>query len=1405
METLGARAAIAPYDCKGQALKPDESPRTTRDPIRQQVLKNGTSEDDLVRALQECQAFIDAGQAIDREKLLKKYPEIQEELYACFEGLELVDEFKSRELVAPHDQAKADSGDTLTPSATLGDFRLQREIGRGGMGVVYEAEQLSVGRRVALKVLPFAAMLDKRQVTRFQNEARAAATLEHPNIVPVYFVGNERGVYYYAMRLIDGKNLAQILADLRNEPDNSVKNSSSNSLLPKSEKHLSHKREISVKELPSTVVSTRQDSTIFASGYNTSKKDYFDSVTKIAIQAAQALEFAHAHGILHRDIKPANIMLDELGDAWVTDFGLARIETDDDVTITGDVVGTLRYMSPEQALAKRAAVDHRSDIYSLGSTLYELLTQCPAFNQDNRAKLLKQIAFEDPKSLMKIDSRIPRDLETIVLKAMQKNPDDRYHTAQQMAEDLQRFVDRQPINARRTPVLRRLSLWRARHPLAVTSITLAIAMLLLLAIGTPFLLMQKAAREQAEQLVSQAQTLADANAARAATQEYYASVNEVRELNLRRPVGWTWDALRKIRNVAGLQADGKDVYQLRSLAANALAATDIQLLQEFGTDIDAGAIAASDDGKWLALGEVRPAPNADVARVFVFKVTRTSENVSLHRTLELPGKSGLGGLMQRVIGGPEGVRSLCFSGRNSRLAVGTRYGQVWEWDLNKDLPPTEVLPAKQDENERVSVLRYSPDDQYLVACINGLDVLRIIAREKSEFPVWDHPRKSEFFAFIEGGRLLFQDAKGVLVSIDDLANPVARQEVTDKPVSSVGQLAANRLGTCGVVSDWSSFGPFLSFLDLQCLRRANRIYIAESTTESALSQLGFGPSNRSVVGVKRSSELLVWDGLSGSQLFNLLNSDATYTKYAIADSTGLMAVSRGRRSELYRWRNEEHTAEATNRSSDATPIIKTFAPGAWPVRSFDLSHDGERIVLVEAHAGRENQVRVRTFTMHNEQEQGRWTLCADTKSGNLLRTRGTDVLYTNGGNIVAACKEVGVPMVLGKDGIQFPAELNRPFITAEARVRHGEIEYEFPEPPLAVKPFSGLALGFCFRIEAASPLQHHLYGQKLRMQAFVDGILSESRELKAEKLLTAGADGWHSLLITDLAKTKQPIRLMISIDSANDGEAISLVPGEAYLMATLGHQAAHYWLGPCATQGNGKIVSAENGTTLTSRPTPLSPPTLTWSDTLNEFATIRTVAASEDSAIFGTRWGHCYLLDAQRRISQLNSVGQSHGGDVQEEVASVAINYRGNFAASGSRDGKLSYFRLDAEDKLTGSQTVQAHPDAITCIAMDRDGHVLASASANSKLRIWKVRNMDLTPWFEMDFVQPIQEMKFSPANENLFILCRGERGIRVLDLHALIQQFKMLGVADSNDNGDSKQAIARLPSSSLGPRSREP
>jgi serine/threonine protein kinase len=396
-----------------------------------------------------------AGRRPGRRAFLERHAAIASELADCLDGLALIHSAAPRlqrqALGPPGDADRTDP--EPAPANPLGDFRLTRELGRGGMGVVYEAEQLSLGRRVALKVLPFAAALDAKQLQRFRNEALAAAHLDHPHIVPVYAVGCERGVHYYAMRLIEGQSLAALIGQLRHPPGPGPAGPA----------------EAGAETAPP-----------HAAGLTTERshrsREFVRAAARLAAQAAEALEHAHQTGVVHRDVKPGNLLLDGRGHLWVTDFGLAQVRGDVGLTRTGDLVGTLRYMAPEQARARHDLVDHRADVYALGATLYELLTLRPACDGHDREEVLGQLLDEEPPPPRRLNPAVPADLETVLLKAMAREPEARYATAQDLADDLGRFLDDRPVQARRPSLARRAARWARRHRPLVASAAFALVL-----------------------------------------------------------------------------------------------------------------------------------------------------------------------------------------------------------------------------------------------------------------------------------------------------------------------------------------------------------------------------------------------------------------------------------------------------------------------------------------------------------------------------------------------------------------------------------------------------------------------------------------------------------------------------------------------------------------------------------------------------------------------------------------------------------------------------------------------------------------------------------------------------------------------------------------------------------------
>jgi eukaryotic-like serine/threonine-protein kinase len=586
----------------------------------------------------------------------------------------------------------------------LGDYRILRELGRGGMGVVYEAEQISLRRRVALKVLPFAAALDPKHLQRFQNEAQAAAHLHHTNIVPVYAVGCERGVHFYVMEFIEGQTLAALIAGLRRPAGGAAREWAAGG--PAVDPH---------PTVPYPPARGRAAETVTppAAALTTERSPqgqaYYRTVARLGVQAAEALEHAHQMGVVHRDVKPANLLVDRRGNLWVADFGLAQFQADASLTLTGDVVGTLRYMSPEQALGRRGLVDHRTDVYSLGATLYELLTLRPAFAGRDRPDLLRQIAFEEPPAPRWLSPAVPAELETITLKAMAKAPEERYATAQELADDLRRFLEDQPIRAHRPTLLQRARRWGRRHKSAVR----AAAVVLLLAAAGLAAGTVAVQREQAQTAAVRAQAATDLAAKETEARErqdtlvYYQSIalaerarsagnvrlaeQLLRDCDASRR-GWEWDYLMGLRH--GSPAPLGHAVHLFSAAFS----PDGQLLAVGDSD---GAVTVWDTRTRTAVRTLRA--HAGWARGVAFSCDG--------RLLASAGWDGRvkvfdAGTGRPLWGGEHGHRLDCvaFSSDGRRLAAGGHDGKVRVWGAGG-----QELHAWAAHGGQVYTVAFSPD------------------------------------------------------------------------------------------------------------------------------------------------------------------------------------------------------------------------------------------------------------------------------------------------------------------------------------------------------------------------------------------------------------------------------------------------------------------------------------------------------------------------------------------------------------------------------------------------------------------------------------------------------------------------------------------------------------------------
>jgi serine/threonine protein kinase/WD40 repeat protein len=550
----------------------------------------------LGQLAEEFTAGVRAGRLPDVEDYARRHPELAERIRALFPTLLFLEGVAGGPSADPGRTAAHRFGRAqLEAGQAFGPYRIERELGRGGMGVVYEAVHQALGKRVALKVLPLLADQGASQLERFLREAQTAAGLHHTNIVPVFDIGQADGLPYYAMQLIPGRGLDQVLADRR----------------------------------------------------DLGAADWFRQVAGFGVQAAEGLAYAHQRGVIHRDIKPSNLLLDEQGVVWITDFGLARRADDAALTQSGALVGTPRYMSPEQAQAARRPVDHRTDVYSLGATLYELVTRRAPFSGDTPVDVLLQVIEREPVAPRRLDRSIPRDLETVVLKAMAKRPQDRYQTAAALADDLQRWLKTEPIQARRIGPVGRTVRWCRRNP-ALAAVTATAAAVILGLSGYYYASLldeneqtRAALGRETQALTSKQQALAKEQQARHEAERARDQAEGAREqardhllhsLYERVKTQWfsqqpgrRWQSLELLRQAellrkrkrAAAAREGPLVQlpswaDLRSEAVKALLWLDSRVVREINPDLAFCPWALSPDGRWAAavfqekIGDGRP-------------------------------------------------------------------------------------------------------------------------------------------------------------------------------------------------------------------------------------------------------------------------------------------------------------------------------------------------------------------------------------------------------------------------------------------------------------------------------------------------------------------------------------------------------------------------------------------------------------------------------------------------------------------------------------------------------------------------------------------------------------------------------------------------------------------------------
>ena len=746
------------------------------------------------------------GDRPDPEEYAARYPDLAAEVRELFPALAALEEAGATGPAAPP---------AAPPPRQLGEYLILREVGRGGMGVVYEAVQESLGRHVALKVLTPGLHTRPAHVERFRREARAAAGLHHTNIVPVFGVGEQDGAHYYAMQFIRGQTLSAVVAELRARPAH-----------------------------PTTPA--RAAGPEAAGRTSTLGTGFYQNVARLTAQAADALEHAHRHGLVHRDVKPSNLLLDTAGTVWVSDFGLAKAADGEALTETGDVLGTLAYMAPEQ-LDGRA--DARTDVYALGLTLYELATLTPAFRDDARGRLIEAVRRGNPPAPRAIDPRVPRDLETIVRTATAPDAAHRYRSAGAFADDLRRFADGRTILARRTSWPAQGWRWARRNP-AVAGLLTAV-FLSLSAVAAVALVASARDRGRANEISGLNEQLRD--------RLWHTYLNQARAGRWSNRSGRRFDALEALAGAAAIRPDP----DLRAEAVACLSLTDV-----------------AEDRGWDATGATKLPDAIDFTPDLTYYVRPADDALSVRRAAD----DGEVARLPRT----DRVHVACRFGATGRL-LAVRYEDkpnsltVWDWRAER---------VVYEFNPAVAHMAFdlSPDERRL-AYADGrtIAVLDLETGAKTDLGTVDgQPFRVRFDP--AGGRVAVTCKGKTDAYVLDAAGP-------RKPV-----VLKHRWDSFGLA--WDAAGKTLavgSGYDVVLWdpeRPAAPVAVLTNQGEVSHDVL-FHPSGRLVVTHAMDGQTRVWDAATGRVAFKLdrhanrFSPDGSRLTYRGAGRVGVWKVSAG--------------------------------------------------------------------------------------------------------------------------------------------------------------------------------------------------------------------------------------------------------------------------------------------------------------------------------------------------------------------------------------------------------------------------------------------------------------------------------------------------------------------------------
>ena len=1253
-------------------------------------------------------------------------------------------------------------------------YEILSELGRGGMGIVYKARQIRAGRLVALKTIHAPHLAGSEQIRRFQSEAAAAGRLNHHGIVPVYDVGECNGLHYFSMGFVDGPNL-----------------------------------EMKARE---QILSCREAATICR-------------------DLAEALEYAHQNGVIHRDVKPHNVLIGPDGKPRLMDFGLAKlIDGNQDLTSTGQVMGTAAYMAPEQARGSRTVVDPTIDVYSLGATLYRCVTGRPPFQASTTIEVLRQLNEDEPVSPRRLNQEIDVEIETLCLKCLDKEPSRRFQSAGELAAELNRYLNREPIQSRPISVLSRTWRWCLRRPASAASILLGVTLLTVMAAAIPLILLQQnklqlaelqrqrdvdargkaeSAQQAEEQNRRQAEKLASANAARAATQEYFVSIMKVREMRMQPEpkAGWTWEALDLLEKAATSNADGKDPVAVRSLIADTLVTPDIREIGRIEGVPNTSVIAVSHDGKLLAAGDFGGNPGqVRIYRINSMRDDRNRPCVTFELFRECSVDTTWDGIRSELTDrgfwygkiDSEGMSALDFSPDDKQIAVGTRNGNITIWQIDSD--PPRILFDKRFPEVRTRRLAFSSDGRRIFTSYADPKAFRIfnIDDQSDKVTLFDNHVD---FGVTHDGRVILSSAGKLHRIVPTSINESVEFE-QDVPHS-------------GIVTDRSRSLAIVGAVPSRLLNpiTGEKSFVLQSAPpeHGAPTDLTFAADANVAIAAVRPQNLRLWDAISGQKAIEisypggeapLVCAGAEDDRVYVYSTVHMFA------KQLRCARPLQAHAELAASLSEAAAPFSAIVPGSQVLSCFALSADQQSMAVVEAAPFDGVQkipdgyrARLRKINSSDGRETTRWTclVLGSSENRNTL-TDGDAVTFLEDDHRIAfTTPALGNIAIASDAGFQFPegagidVDQRPPVITAADAV-----SWSGGKVP-AVSETAGFRPAISLRIPRSL-----IQSKERLLLRLISGETIRQYEVSEQYLDSAG---WYLLSLDQFTEDMESGEWRIEANlvesdlhfDSNPGDnlgedASAIEAGPLFLLpwkrVNRGKTPPVYplRLGPIAKHGDKGLAAVVESWTLhhlssdraESAPVP-------WRDADNYEEDIRGVSASRNGHFVGTDSGLVAIVKPDGSQELIERAHTEKGAyDSRDGVLATAMADCVDLAVAGTLRGQIKVYDLI---ERTGAPTfvTDAHSREIVALAITENGQLLASADAEGALRFWKRHADQLELLFEMTANKsPIQSMQFS-RDGDLYVLRQGHRGVLKLELDELAAHFRNCGLAFDGGEFPSK------------------